>query len=146
MRRECRGRFPRHRLKRKPLVSDPGMHHGTCVTHVPWCMSGSLTRGGRGKRSQHYRRMRNPQFNVSGKRPMKPYDMGSACELVVTSNSHWQPSNVTRTQTRNTFWDCIMQWHGNNFRVTGPSSWEATGHRWSPSLASDVKLWCFHIF
>ena len=38
--------FPRHRLQRKPLVSDPGMHHGTCVTHVPWCMSGSLTRGG----------------------------------------------------------------------------------------------------
>ena len=22
------------------------MHHGTCVAHVPWCMSGSLTRGG----------------------------------------------------------------------------------------------------
>ena len=21
------------------------MHHGTCVTHVPWCMSGSLTCG-----------------------------------------------------------------------------------------------------
>ena len=38
--------FPRRRLQRKPLVSDPGMHHGTCVTHVPWCMSGSLTRGG----------------------------------------------------------------------------------------------------
>ena len=36
----------RLRLQRKPLVSDPGMHHGTCVTHVPWCMSGSLTRGG----------------------------------------------------------------------------------------------------
>ena len=35
--------FPRRRFKRKPLVSDPGMHHGTCVTHVPWCMSGSLT-------------------------------------------------------------------------------------------------------
>ena len=31
---------------RKPPVSYPGMHHGTCVTHVPWCMSGSLTRGG----------------------------------------------------------------------------------------------------
>ena len=38
--------FPRHRLQRKPLVSDPDMHHGTCVTHVPWCMSGSLTRSG----------------------------------------------------------------------------------------------------
>ena len=44
--RECRERFPRRRLQRKPLVSNPGMHHGTCVTHVPWCMSGSLSRGG----------------------------------------------------------------------------------------------------
>ena len=52
------------------------MHHGTCVTHVPWCMSGSLTWGfhwsrWRGKRSRHSRRMRNPQFYVSGKRPMQ---------------------------------------------------------------------------
>ena len=39
--------FSRHRLQRKPLVSDPGMHHGTCVTHVPWCLPGSLTRGDR---------------------------------------------------------------------------------------------------
>ena len=37
--------FPRRRFQRKPLISDPGMHHGTCVTHVPWCMSGSLTCG-----------------------------------------------------------------------------------------------------
>ena len=37
--------FPRRRFQRKPLVSDPGMHHGTCVTHVSWCMSGSLTCG-----------------------------------------------------------------------------------------------------
>ena len=46
MRLECRERFSRHRLQRKPLVSDPGMHRGTFVTHVPWCMSGSLTRDG----------------------------------------------------------------------------------------------------
>ena len=45
MRRECRARFPRNRRQRKSLVSDPGMQHGTCVTHVPWCMSGSLNRG-----------------------------------------------------------------------------------------------------
>ena len=38
--------FPHRRFRREPLVSDPGMHHGTCVTHVPWCMSGSLTCGG----------------------------------------------------------------------------------------------------
>ena len=29
----------------RPRVSDPDMHHGTCVTHVPWCMLGSLTNG-----------------------------------------------------------------------------------------------------
>ena len=46
MRRECWARFLRHRLQRKPLVTDPNMHHDTCVTHVPWCMSGSLTRAG----------------------------------------------------------------------------------------------------
>ena len=58
-----------------PRVSDPDMHHGTCVTHVPWCMPGSLTSGflrsrWRGKRSRHSRRMRNPQFCTSGKRPI----------------------------------------------------------------------------
>ena len=26
-------------------VCEPGMHHGTCVTHVPWCMPGSLSSG-----------------------------------------------------------------------------------------------------
>ena len=26
-----------------PATSDPDMHHGMCVTHVPWCMPGSLT-------------------------------------------------------------------------------------------------------
>ena len=58
-----------------PRVSYPDMHHGTCVTHVPWCMPGSLTSRflwslWRGKRSRHSRRMCNPQFYVSGKRPM----------------------------------------------------------------------------
>ena len=56
-------------------VSDPDMHHGTCVTHVPWCMSGSLTsdflwsRWWR-KRFRQSRRMHNPQICVSGKRPI----------------------------------------------------------------------------
>ena len=58
-----------------PRVSDPGMHHGMCVTHVPWCMPGSLTNDflwsrRRGKRSRHSRRMRKPRFYVSGKRPI----------------------------------------------------------------------------
>ena len=50
-----------------PWVSDPDMHHDTCITHVPWCMSGKLTSGflwswWLGKRSWHSRRMRKPQF------------------------------------------------------------------------------------
>ena len=28
-----------------PRVSDPDMHHGTCVMQVPWCMLGWLTSG-----------------------------------------------------------------------------------------------------
>ena len=55
-----------------PRVSDPDMHHGTCVTHVPCWMPGSLTTGflwipWRGK---HSRRMRNLQFCLYGKRRM----------------------------------------------------------------------------
>ena len=50
-----------------PPVSDPDMHPGTCVTHVPWCMPGSLSSvflrsWWRGKRSRNSRRMRNTQF------------------------------------------------------------------------------------
>ena len=59
-----------------PRISDPDMHHGTCVTHVPWCKPGPLISGllwsrWWGKRSRHSWRMHNPQFYVSGKRPMK---------------------------------------------------------------------------
>ena len=43
----CWKRFPRHRLQRKPQVNDPCRHPGTCITHMPWCMSGSLTRSSR---------------------------------------------------------------------------------------------------
>ena len=59
MHRLFRERFPRPRLQGKPLVSDPCMHHVGIAN--PWWQ---------GKRSQHSRRMRNPQFYVSGKRPI----------------------------------------------------------------------------
>ena len=55
-----------------PWVSDPDMNHCTCITHVPWCMPGSLNSGfllslWRGKCSRHSRCMRNPQFYASDK-------------------------------------------------------------------------------
>ena len=60
-----------------PQVSDPGMHHGTCVTHVPWCMPGSLTNAflwnrRRGETFPAFPAHAHPQFCVSGKRPMGP--------------------------------------------------------------------------
>ena len=50
-------------------VSDPDKHHGMCVTHVSWCMLGSLTSGFLSsrflwERSPHSRRMHNPQFYI----------------------------------------------------------------------------------
>ena len=77
-----------------PLVSGPDIHHGTCVTHVPWCMLWWLTSGflwsrWRGKRSRHFRRMRNPQCCVSGKKP-------NDCLLVVW----WHKCHVI----------CLSQW------------------------------------
>ena len=58
-----------------PRTSDPDMHHCTCVTHVLWCMPGSLTSGflwsrWRGECFRHSRCMRNSQFYVSCKRLM----------------------------------------------------------------------------
>ena len=74
-----------------PRVSDPDMHHCTCVMHVPWCMLGSLTSGflwsrWREKRSRHSRRMRNPLFSVSAKRPM--YDKCPSQQVYALLTQH----------------------------------------------------------
>ena len=56
---------PRRRLQKKPLVSDPGMHHGTCaVMHV-----GIAYPRWRGKRSRHSRRMRTRNFPYLARDP-----------------------------------------------------------------------------
>ena len=53
-------------FSRPPWIGDPDMHRGTCVTHVPSCMPGSLTSGflwsrWRGKRSTDYKRRFYPK-------------------------------------------------------------------------------------
>ena len=93
-----------------PQVSDPDMRHGTCVTHVPWCMPGSLTSGflwrrWRRKRSRLSRRMHNPQFYVSGKRsmPRGPFADNSILILVMTfshvATSHYLTQYWTLSKT-----------------------------------------------
>ena len=69
MRRECRERFPRHRG-----LAMTNMHHGTRVTHMPWCMPGSLTSGflwslWREKCSRHFRRMCTHNFTYLVRAP-----------------------------------------------------------------------------
>ena len=95
--RECRERFPRHRLQKKPLVSDPSMHHGTCITHMPWCMSGSLARAVAWKRSRHSRRMRSPQLYESSKIPM-----GSTLKIRASKSLESLEVDIIRPSKRTT--------------------------------------------
>ena len=106
MRRECQERSPRHQL-----FSDPDMHHGTCVTHVPWCISGSLTGGflwsrWRGKRSRHSRCMGNPQFYVSGKRPIESPIFSNAIIIIQLLSIIFIPSVFRHNSANGFHWRC----------------------------------------
>ena len=72
-------------------VTGLDIHHGPCVTHGPRCMPGSLTSGflwsrWRGRRSRHSRRMCNPQFYASGKRPLSLVQLDTGAHLYFWSN------------------------------------------------------------
>ena len=108
IRGECRERFPRHRLQRKPLVSDPGMHHGTCVMHVPWCMSGSLYPRWRGKRSRHPRACATPNFAYLTRYPFDhltegpfiKYELCNTWQKFILPFAHAAPVGVTHFISR----------------------------------------------
>ena len=97
MHRECREPHPRHH----------GLAILTCVTHVPWCMSGSLTSGFHGgrweKRSRNSRHMRKPQFHVSGKKPMDDSDTSNI--FACTRNSWLLHSFI------------YLSWHAHRWRI-----------------------------
>ena len=70
------GLFPRHRLQRPQTASWRSRHASRHVRHTRAVMHVEFANPRwRGKRSRHFRRMRNPQFYVSGKRPMKDTDL-----------------------------------------------------------------------
>ena len=93
MRRACRERFPRHRLHRKLVVSDPSMHHGTCVTHVPWCMSGSLTLGGGENIPGIPGACATPNFTYLARGPCWCARF-SYCQVIITDYMHHVPNIV----------------------------------------------------
>ena len=121
-----------------PRVSDPGMHHSTFVTHVPWCMLGSITSGflwsrWRGKRSRHSRRMRNPQFYVSGKRPMTYLNAGTY---------HRQHSdNGNKLQLSRDLYDATdRMWCYNDSRHTNTEKYYNNGTDWFLRTDNDNKM------
>ena len=92
-------------------VSNPDMHHDTCVTHLPRCMSGSRTNGflwsvWRGKRPRHSRRMRNPQFYLSGKRPMGPHCVPVMQHVMVVTILQTAFSNAFSSTEKLYIWIC----------------------------------------
>ena len=128
MRRECRERFPRHRLQRKPLVSDPGMHHGTCVTHVPWCNSGSLTRdcGENVPGIPGACATRNFTYLVRG-----------PCEVEGKLNKHYLVNFVFVFNTEN----YIRAWLNCNCH----NPYQGPFCVWAQPIRDDVTFWLFHI-
>ena len=96
-----------------PRVSNPEMHHGTCVANVPCCMPGSLTSGipwsrWLGKRSRHSPRLRNPYFFVADKKPM-----GDKYPLILNNQYYdcLSPGSLHRQAISSHEMNRILQWY-----------------------------------
>ena len=107
-----RERFPHHFMLAIP----------TCITHVPWCMPGSLTSGfrwsrWRGKCSRHSRPMRNLQFYVPGKRPMV-YLTVSILQICAADKFAFyseRPFIANACNLLNGFMLCFLRWNAHHF-------------------------------
>ena len=71
-------------LSPPPKVSDSVMHHGMCVTHVPWCMPGSPTSG--------FHWSRNFTYLVRGPWYIHAWDLGP----IICSKWTWIYDNGTK--------------------------------------------------
>ena len=93
MRRECRKRFPRPPTSRE-TGSYRSRHASRHVRHARAVMHAGIANPRcRGKRSRHSRRMRNPQFYVSGKRPMVE-SYSTQCNTRWPRHSHSHPPQL----------------------------------------------------
>ena len=138
--------IPHHRLQRKPRVSDPGMHHNTCLTACAVQHAGIVNSRWRGKRSRHDRRMRNPQFYVSGKRPMTSIHTASCCVWYMDIYPKL-PRNVTISMCVTFQYNairCILQ-------HVYDTSWKVTGYRFEIyvtymfEIASNAAFSCLFV-
>ena len=111
MHRECRERFPRHRIQRKPLVRDPGMHHGTRVTHVPWCMLRLLIHGG-GKTFPAFpvhMHIRNFTYMARAPYPCVRHQLPNISLFVDNSARTWY-RHISLCRTKYSYCKCGVEW------------------------------------
>ena len=127
-----------------PRVSDPDMHHGTCVTHVPWCMPGSLASGlrwsrWRGKRSRHSRHLRNPPFYISDKRPIHQSLTDNGVKRLRWIGHYFVRSVNDIRNDPTTSWRNDMETLPRLLILCAGEC-----HRWIPlAKTSDAELWFF---
>ena len=79
--RNARNVFPT--TERERQVSDASMHHKTCITHVPWCMSGPLT-------FPVFPVHEPPAIYLSGMRPI-----GQSCDCPSATKATGPVPNIT---------------------------------------------------
>ena len=129
-------------------LSDPDMHHSTCVMHVPWCMPGSPNKGFLWsrwpvKRSRHSQRMRNSKFYVSGKRPMSK--IFSNCEETphmrrLFSWAKMWPSCSKQTEMTNWHAHIACQLEIIFIEVVTPYDIKELARHWSTQTIENLKL------
>ena len=156
MRREFQERFSRYRLQRNALVSDPEMHHGSCVTHMPWCMSGSLTRSGVENIPDIHGACATRNFTHLARDPFQWRHMsGMACQVTVTSTicsalcSGLQWKKTPKFRVTVPLWEelidsisCVfmsMPWRHHAIRSSGITSRDASMKE-SPGLKSFTRI------
>ena len=132
-----------------PRVSNPDMHHGTCVTHVPWCMPESLTSDflwnrRRGKTFPAFPAHAQPAILriwqeahdaiVNNYSPVSPrYESGPCFCREVTSRRHCQRASILSHKI------CLTGWHG-----TPSLEWSSHNRTSNPETrSSSHRLACW---
>ena len=107
------------------------MHHGTCVMHVPWCMSGSLTCGG-GENVPGIPGACALAILLSGKRPMIPkrYLTHYLITSATDHSRHWR----TCTSLSPTFFHFFCK-RSDSFTQFDTGLWIQPLHPWPRIMA-----------
>ena len=145
-----------------PQISDASMHHGMCmgilcqiaVTYMPWYMPGYLTssfllRWCRGNHCRHSWHTRNPQFYVSGKRPIhlcshrwwSHVECRCVNQSCVSTNTLWSSCDVD--PKRPSSWTTLAQmWRPHGSWGSRQSRWEINS-LWPCDATNLGQHWCW---